>query len=372
MPKDQNPPETTTPKGAPLGKSAKSPDAPKENPRKHRFSLQAQAARILPKERVKHCRWTISDMNTGVNIWKRNDKARFGGLQTCGSVWHCPVCSHIISEGRRQELNTALTNARQQTLMPVLITLTFQHQRGEDLPTLMKAVKKAKQHWHDSRTYKRYKAGITGTITATELTHGANGWHPHFHLLMFINEGMFSGLKGPVQLAQKLDTFKDDLRTAWTTSLAKFERFGNGASFDFQDATAAGSYVAKWGAGEEITMGHKKTGKGNHPFELLAQAKHDKAATALFFEYATTFKGTRQLVWSKGLKEALNVQTQDDEVLAEEAHTNEDEWLAAIHKAHWNDTRNHGRHTILTAAESGPEALTALLATKPPETPQEA
>lgn len=361
----------TTPQGAPLGNTAKTPNAPPENRRSERFALQRQAARILPKERVKHCRWTISDMNTGVNIWKREDKARFGGLQTCGSVWHCPVCSHIISEGRRQELNTALSTAREMGLMPVLITLTFQHKKGEDLPTLMKAVKKSKEHFHNSRTYKGYKPHIAGTITATELTHGANGWHPHYHILMFIKQSLFEGLKGPVEFTEKRDTFKDDLKEQWISSLEKFERFGNGSSFDFQDAAAAGSYVAKWGAGEEITMGHKKTGKGKHPFELLAQAKHDKKATSLFFEYAITFKGTRQLVWSKGLKDLLNIISKDDEDLAEEAHTNEDEWIAAIRKDDWTTQRNHGRAKILTAAEKSDKHLFALLATPAPGTPQD-
>ena len=29
--------------------------------------------------------------------------------------------------------------------------------------------------------------GYHGRITATEVTYGDNGWHPHFHILMFFD-----------------------------------------------------------------------------------------------------------------------------------------------------------------------------------------
>ena len=27
--------------------------------------------------------------------------------------------------------------------------------------------------------------GKVGHVTATEVTHGSNGWHPHYHILLF-------------------------------------------------------------------------------------------------------------------------------------------------------------------------------------------
>ena len=48
-------------------------------------------------------------------------------------------------------------------------------------------------------------------------------------------------------------------------------------------------------------------------------AEHDcKRSGALFVEYAETFKGARQLVWSKGLKQRFEIDSISDEELAEQ------------------------------------------------------
>lgn len=352
-------PHVQTPPADPsLGRSAKSVDAdPSEavrSRRSHRFALQRQAARLLTKQRVCHCRWSVSDNSIGASIHRRESRARFAGLQTCGSVWHCPVCSHIISERRRVELNEALSQARSLELIPVLITLTFSHKLGEPLPDLLKAMKNAKKHFHMSRTYRNFKPRIAGTITATEITKGENGWHPHFHILMFLRGDLYAAMS---------DNFTEALAQQWRSSLEKFGRFGNHRSFDFQMGDAAGQYVAKWGVGEELTLGEKKSGKGLHPFQLLEASKHDKSATAAFMEYALAFKGSRQLLWSPGLKDLLSVDVLDDDTISEQMPDNQDEWLMTIRRDDWNEQRHRGRSKILDAAEAGHEHLTNLLQT---------
>ena len=78
-------------------------------------------------------------------------------------------------------------------------------------------------------------------------------------------------------------------------------------------------------------------------------------------EYAKTFKGRRQLVWSRGLKELAGIKERSDERLAEdevrraEAEANE-MVMGTFDKAEWKTIRP-SRAQILQAAEHGPAEL---------------
>ena len=295
-------------------------DTPAQELRSKRFKHQRAAARLLPGSRTALCLWSVASNADGVNVMHSavDNKARYEGLQTCGSVWSCPVCSAKVSEQRRQEMNDALAMARHEGLFPVLITMTARHKRGDSLAVLLEAMKKAKKRWGSHRSYvsmKEAKGGpLVGSITATEVTGGgANGWHPHFHMLAF-----FKCATEAAALAAA-----EGLRDAWTASIAKEGLTGNGAAYDVQAGAAAGNYITKWGAAEELALGGKKKGRGDGraPFQLLADyADNDDAhAGALFAEYAKKFARHRQLVWSKGLKARFLINEIDDEAAAEEA-----------------------------------------------------
>ena len=88
----------------PLGTNAKL-RATFENPmarRVERFALQSVARDILPDSRTAKC-LRIRAHDKDVQVWKsKNHKtASYGGLQTCGSVWTCPVCGAKVVERRR-------------------------------------------------------------------------------------------------------------------------------------------------------------------------------------------------------------------------------------------------------------------------------
>ena len=153
--------------------------------REQKFKHQRAAARLLPTSRTAQCLWSVASNSSGVDVIhnEAEGRARYAGLQTCGSVWSCPVCSAKVSEIRRQELNDALAVARQKGLIPVLVSLTTRHKRGDSLASLLASLKKAKQRWANHRGFAslRSKNGgpLVGYITATEVTGGGvNGWHP--------------------------------------------------------------------------------------------------------------------------------------------------------------------------------------------------
>ena len=119
-------------------------------------------------------------------------------------------------------------------------------------------------------------------------------------------------------------------------------------------------YVAKWGAAEELTLTAKKEARsktGRSPFQLLADyaERDDKQAGALFAEYAQTFKGLRQLVWSDGLKKLAGVDAMTDEEVAEQEVRLLDAAKSDTRTAHftpkdWARVRGH-RASILKFSE---------------------
>ena len=258
---------------------------------------------------------------SAVSIHRAADgRASVQGLQQCGSVWHCPCCSPRISAGRRDELNALLKWARQQRLMPLLLTLTGRHRRQDTLARLIVGMKGAKQRLHQGRDWRAVSGQIAGHVTATELSYGRHGWHLHFHTLLLVSA---------VGEQQALSLFHG-LRTAWEKALGKEGLDCNDHGFDIQGAARAGDYIAKWGAAEELALsGEKKPRngqKGRTIWELLAIAggKPDallsqEEASALWADYARLFKGRRQLTWSRGLKAQAGLNDKSDEELLAEA-----------------------------------------------------
>ena len=112
----------------------------------------------------------------------------YGHVVKCGSVWICPVCSAKIVSGRRQELSDFIDRvyAAGPDYVVSMLTLTIPHQRTDDLSSLLDKMCKAKRTFQNRKVWKRISAeiGLAGEIRALEVTHGANGWHPHFHCLL--------------------------------------------------------------------------------------------------------------------------------------------------------------------------------------------
>lgn len=303
----------------------------------------------MGRERVGKCLWAVADLSSAATITKGAKRARFTGLQTCGSVWMCPVCAGRVAETRRREMNKALAGARAEGLAVFLMTLTFRHGAEETLAETLTALKASMKAFRNHRSFATLrKAGMVGTVVATEMTHGHHGWHPHAHILVFWDGNAEEGREA-----------LEALRGPWLASLAGKGREGEGAAFDLRDGSAAGKYVAKWGAAEELTLGGKKTGKagGLHPWQILDETRHSGRARALFFEYATATKGRRALVWSPGLKSRFEVDEVSDQEAAEaseqEAADLVESIIITLRRDEWIEARKRGRSRLLDAAETG-------------------
>jgi hypothetical protein len=329
--------------------------------RVQRFALQSVARQLLPQSRTAKClRWRAYKQE--INVWKSHEHktAHFSGLQTCASVWTCPVCASKIAERRRAEVLGAMLTHEASGGNVQLLTLTVPHQRGDNLETLLDQQAKALKRFWDSRTTEAIysEMGYLGQIKATEVTHGRksprnNGWHPHYHVLLFTGSGV--DLKR-FDKAQMRD-WEVRLYLVWAKACKAVglgvPTMAHGLKLDSGDKAAA--YATKWGLEDEITKGHIKKGRsgGETPFDLLRAVladKADKQAAALFREYAQAFKGKRQLLWSQGLKSRLAVQETSDEELAQRVEESA-VLLGQITPEQWRDVlKVDARATVLEIA----------------------
>ena len=339
-----------------------------DEPRFARFALQSTARSILkgrqnPKGaewRVKDCLRAVTGGEVSVLYSPNVQRAHFGGLATCGSVWACPVCSAKISERRKVEIVQASDLHKSAGGGLYLVTLTWAHQRHYKLGPMVKGSREALTRLRKQRAYTRNSKAIeyVGMIRAFEVTHGdANGWHPHFHELWFVKEKLSS---------RQLSAWRRTLFEEWR---AQCVRAGLGETnrkvgVTIIEAESAAEYVAKfgnaprWGVGSELTKRHSKKGKAGSrtPWDLLRLfAEGESRFSSLFCEYVDAFFGARQVFWSPGLKQIFGINELTDEELSklEEQDAHE---VCRITKEDWKRVLSQPfeqRAFLLKLAESG-------------------
>lgn len=328
--------------------------------RVQRFMLQSVARCFLPGSRTDKCmRLRQGSNEIQVLQSKEHKTTSYSGLQTCGSVWACPVCSAKIAERRRVEIIGAMACHKAAGGCMHLLTLTAPHQRSDALGTLLASQAVALKKMFADKTVRKIFAalGVVGQIRALEVTHGRlsthnNGWHPHYHLLLFSGAGVVLGNTTADQVKQwTIRLYERWLACCLAAGLGA-PSFEHGLKLD--DGSKAANYVAKWGLEDEMTKGHTKRAiHGETPFDFLRAYlvdKTDKQAGALFKEFAETFKGKRQLHWSPGLKKRFAIGESTDEELAAKK---EDQaiMLGKITIEQWRDVLSaDGRGTVLMLA----------------------
>jgi hypothetical protein len=329
--------------------------------RAERFALKSAAMRLLPKDhRTTKCmRWHVPNQQTQVHKGAITNRAFFTGLQVCSMPWTCPVCASKISERRRQEVARAIKQAKALGLAVRLVTLTVPHGMGDDVADIADRMMKAWTRLWQGRQGQAFKLalGLWGHIRALEVTHGANGFHPHFHVLMFYH---------PEQ-TKDVEWIKFPERWRAVAMRAGLPSPSLQRGCDIEDGEHAERYVAKgvWGLESEVTKGHVKRGKcgSRTPFDLLRDyMKGDKQAGAIWRTYALAFEGRRQLYWSNGLKKLLQIADLTDEELAHKPDDEQSLVLALITPPQWKLIyRRHMESAVLDLAETSVDALRRFL-----------
>ena len=341
-------------------------DKPAFNPmdsRVQRFALQSVARSLFPKSRIDKC-LRLRQKGKEIQVLKsiEHKTASYSGLQTCGSVWRCPVCSAKIAERRRGEIIAAMASHKAAGGCVNMLTLTCPHQRSDNLADLLKKQAKALNAFWNGRQSKAVfkEMRVIGQIRALEVTHGRksaqnNGWHPHYHVLQFGGVGVDLAHFDAVHM----NDWQVRLYRVWAACCVKAglgePSLQHGLKLD--DGSKAAKYVSKWGLEDEMTKGHtKKALHGETPFDFLRAYlvdKNDKQAAALFVEFAQTFEGKRQLHWSAGLKKRYAIGEKTDEELAE-VQDDFARLLGTITLDQWRDVLAvDGRVNVLVMAAAG-------------------
>lgn len=325
-------------------------DAQTDDSRDKRSSLRRdrhEARFFLRREstlrRVQACgRWATGESVTvKVSATADGRRAGLGGVVSCGSVWACPVCSEKVNAGRQSELTAGIAGWLKNGGAVLFGTLTLRHNRSHRLADLWDAIGPAwnrttsgSSAWAGTKPKKdgtrsdigdKRRFGIAGYVRVVETKHGAHGWHPHVHFLLFLEAELSESARADLE-ARMFGRWESALADHGLTVLQS-------VGIDLRPVHAGqalgeyftkGTYTTGTAAAYEVTGSHsKQAGKGGRsPFDLLRDVVQlgDADSLDLWHEWERASKGRRQLTWSRGLRAllALGVELTDEE-LAEAA-----------------------------------------------------
>ncbi|MEG2687304.1 MAG: protein rep, partial [Christensenellaceae bacterium] len=253
--------------------------------------------------------------------------ANFSGIQYCGSVWECPVCSALIRNKRAHDVSQGVENWLSESHGVFMLTLTTRHYQCDSLRDSLECITKA---WRSITSLKAWKdlridMELEGYIRSLEVTHGTNGWHPHFHFLLF------SKKIAAINDAQMIENI---VLEAWKKAVPK-----NGGRLPNEHGVKvrcvggenqgdiAAEYISKVFDGKHVSLemarSDLKTTLGDEaesitPFELLDFPDNMHCAR-LWQEYRTAIKGKRSIFFTKGLRKllGLTLDKTDEEIIEE-------------------------------------------------------
>jgi hypothetical protein len=275
--------------------------------------------------------------------------AYFRGVQRCGSVWECPVCALRIRASRAGELKAAVEAWGPDAV--AMLSLTVRHGLGDDLRAVRQGVANSFRRLINGKPWKRFcsKFGLQHHVRSIEVTHGAHGWHPHLHVLFF--------------LEVKLTEDEQAEASAWLQERwARCVRRALGGDFvpnehgvDLRESKRA-DYLAKFSL-ELTDPGTKRArGKNRTPLQIAASAATGKRQPdeTLWVAYCSGMRGAKMLTWSRGLREAVDLdQEQSDQEVVDSKEQQPAEPVAVIASWAWDAIRHHRGMAcaILEAAE---------------------
>lgn len=334
--------------------------------RASRFVLR-DSARVMglqPLERVSACG---SPVGARVSLIRAADGGHIGGVSMCASVHSCPTCAPVIRQARAVQLAEAITRWIEGGGRVYFVTLTASHHEGHSLGSTLDALGKA---WHTVMSGRsrveldaalgslRSTAGdghpVAGHVRAIDITHGVNGWHPHYHCVFFVGSWV-----GPSAIHKHVVA-------PWQHGVG---RAGRGSVTEachikevLLDVAGAAFGLAAYvmdvsTAALEVTrIDTKQAGVGFSPWQLLCSAvAGDWDSARLWSDYSTVMRGRRSSVWSRGLLAWFGEPESTDQELADSVVLESKEVLGHISNRDYMTLRRHPGATaaLLISIEAG-------------------
>lgn len=242
------------------------------------------------------------------------------GVKHCASTWFCPVCGPKIMARRRSEVERCTEKMLEDGKQFIFCTYTFPHSWGTNLVEHMDKLQDVLKMFRAGRAWDLFKkrVGLVGYIRAQEVTHGCNGWHPHFHELMITKPLTESEAQAAADFLSR--RWVDVCRKAGLISDAKAaDAYAHAVDVRAGADPVSQAYLAKVVSWElsSVTTKATKT-KGLQPFQILANAcAGDGQSKKLWVEYMLGMYRKAALYWSPGLKALCEIEEKTDEELLE-------------------------------------------------------
>lgn len=155
-----------------------------------------------------------------VYLLSNGNRSIFIGNSSCKNAWTCPKCAAKKARTACVEISGIIDAMKLRGCVPIMMTLTVPHSQNQSVEftvdVLYTAWRKFKTGKCNTSRDKKFGTGnafirfcrefdIKHWYRAAEATFGHNGWHPHFHCLLFV----------PRQHLKKLAAWEGRLRRSW-------------------------------------------------------------------------------------------------------------------------------------------------------------
>ncbi len=275
------------------------------------------------------------------------------------------MCAATIRNYRSVEISRAAAAWIGAGNEAYFLTFTARHVSVMALASLLDLISAAFRSVIRGRPWRRLcdGLGIVGTIRSLEVTHGLNGWHPHLHVLLFVEGGLddrglaalyryfkgerLGGAEIPGAWGRFIESVCRDCGKRKVRNVrAKDPCVCGGRAYEAPSyqhgvdiercysAEDAARYLVKTqegkSPGNEMARSDMKTSRPDHrvPFQILASAgEGDEADARLWHEFESATKARKCITWSRGLRDAIPwpdpvhedfvpVELTDDEIVA--------------------------------------------------------
>ena len=271
-----------------------------------------------------------ADVDTYYGRRKNGDVSLYG-TQSCGRAWECAVCRSRLALAHAAEIGTALRRWHEAGYHALFVTLTIRHSYGDSLLAMREGMAAAWGNFTSGRQWLEWRRGNGAEyVLALDITHGDNGWHAHYHAIVFT--------KTELDADESRAWFHD----RWVRFVsAKMGRphVGTRANMVAVEAVErtsegeekVGRYISKMGFEmvADLNKTLPKPGGGRTPWAILesatetrdfaryafakgrdnAEAVSDlsKRETAIWCDYVAGLYRARWVRWSEGIREELDL-----------------------------------------------------------------
>jgi hypothetical protein len=253
---------------------------------------------------------------------------------------------------RQLEIGAAVELWKDQGGQVLFGTMTMRHWTCHRLDDLWASVSKAWGRVTGGKAWisNKKRFGIAGWLRVVEVTFGRNGWHVHIHYLVFLEAWA---------VRADIEVLKASMFGRWAGAMASLglpAPLMQGQDLRLLDG-AADQQLSRYFTkavhqnkriGLELTSTQTKTARAIYKtysvWRFLDDVIDNGDADALdhWHEFQRASKGRRQLTWSKGIRERLNLRAEksDEDIAVEELGTKDND-LVLITAAGWKIITTH-------------------------------